>query len=61
MRNPEVREIGKSLLFIFSKEDSFEVTYTGAYPRVYNKEGNTTQEEQLAAIDFYLSHPIHNA
>ncbi len=61
MRKPtEIKEIGRSLLFIYSKEDDIEIGWTGAYPNVRDINGKVSQEEIAEAKQVFLNHPISN-
>jgi hypothetical protein len=61
MRTPiEVKEIGRSLLFIYSKDDCIEIGWTGAYPQKTARDGNVSKEEIQDAIEYFLNHPISN-
>ena len=61
MRKPtEIKEIGRSLLFIYSKEDDIEIGWTGAHPNVRAINGKASQEEIAEAKEVFLSHPVSN-
>ena len=61
MRKPtEIKEIGRSLLFIYSKDDCIEIGWAGAYPQKTARDGQVSKEEISEAIEVFLNHPISN-